>query len=245
MSFLGSINPGSQTVFERCDQLSFVCVPHSFNSTSFCGLTHFCRHESCESFVHNHCYENPVCSDGSNISMNKRENATIWESKISECYDFQCNNDTGPVYLRKCNIIEQVCNNGTCYYVEPNSDNEGFVVEIEVEGIDAIDLNITEIRNEISTLANIEADSFRIRVYVDENDQVSSILIIVNDEPTAKNIQQEIDELSPEERQGILRHFKSARVVVSEREIQLSRGKVVEGMSFIIMIAFIALLFTF
>ena len=63
--YLGSNDPieaGATNIFDGCDQLRFVCVPSNYNTDSFCGLDQFCKHESCESFLNNLCYE-PICGN--------------------------------------------------------------------------------------------------------------------------------------------------------------------------------------
>ena len=87
--YLGSNDPVQQNainIFKDCDQLTFMCVPSNYDSSLFCGLNSYCKHEACESFLRNHCYE-PVCNN-SMISMAKRENVTIWERKSSDCLNF-------------------------------------------------------------------------------------------------------------------------------------------------------------
>ena len=115
--YLGSNDPteeNTDSIFNGCDQLKFVCVSSSYNNSSFCGLNQFCKHESCESFLHNQCYENPVCNRNKTISMEKRENATLWESKTTGCYEFQCHNESGPMYWKQCNKTNEVCENDQC-----------------------------------------------------------------------------------------------------------------------------------
>jgi len=61
-------------------------------------------------------------------------------------------------------------------------------VEIEVIGINVTDLNMTQIRSELSNLTNINEDDLRIRVNVDENDNVVSIIVFTTNRTTADTI---------------------------------------------------------
>ena len=77
------------------------------------------------------------------------------------------------------------------------SKEEIQIVEIEVNGIDLTNLNMTEIRSTISNLTSIELDKLRIRVDVNEEDEVVHIIIIVDDDDktTADLISDKINEL--------------------------------------------------
>ena len=57
-------------------------------------------------------------------------------------------------------------------------------------------LNMTEIQSTISDLTNIEADKLRIRVDMNEQDEVVAIIIIVDDETTAEIIKDKVNELN-------------------------------------------------
>ena len=70
-----------------------------------------------------------------------------------------------------------------------------YIVEIDVEGIDITNLNMTEIQNVISNLTDIETDKLRIRVDMNEEDEVVHILVIVDDETTADTVNKSINAL--------------------------------------------------
>ena len=130
-----------------------------------------------------------MCNSTDNtISLEKRENATIWESKTTGCYEFQCHNDSGPIYWKQCNKTDEVCENDKCVVAK---EELPYYVEIEVEGINVTDLNMTEIQNTISDLIDMEVDEIRIRV--ETNDEVIRIIVIVNDEKTAEEISNSIN----------------------------------------------------
>ena len=195
--YLGSKDPirvNTKDIFTGCDQLKFVCVSSSYNSNSFCGLNQFCKHKTCESFLHNQCYENPVCNFRNNtISMEKREKATIWESKSTGCYEFQCDFNHGPIYWKQCNKTDEVCEDDECVVV---SENVTHYVEIEIDGINMTDLNMTEIQTTISDLTGIETDDIIIHVDTNENNEVIRIIVLVDDEDSAIIVSDKINQCS-------------------------------------------------
>jgi len=110
--------------FSGCDQLKFVCVPPAYDSDSFCGLNPLCKNESCESFVQNQCFA-PVCNNDT-ISMTKRKSAIEWENKTNACYEYQCVNDSGPIYWSQCNSTEEIkreCRNDQCIVIEQEASS--------------------------------------------------------------------------------------------------------------------------
>jgi len=136
----------------------------------------------------NACYEYQCHNDSGPLSW-KRENASIWESKSNACYEYQCYNGSA-IYWKQCNNTEeakQVCENDQCVEIKSEKE-EVFTILIEVEGIDVTDYNMTEIRNAISDLTNIEADRLRIRVNMTENDEVLYIIIIPDNKTAAEII---------------------------------------------------------
>ncbi len=54
---------------------------------------------------------------------------------------------------------------------------------------------MTEIQNSISNLTSIEADKLRIRVDINENDEVVAIIVVVTDKAKAYIISDKINEL--------------------------------------------------
>ena len=155
--------------------------------------------------------------------MTKRENATIWESKTTGCYEFQCHNDSGPIYWKQCNKTDEICENDQC--VVTREEDVTYSVEIEVDGIDITDLNTTEIQTTISDLTGIKADKLTIRVETNDNNEVVRIIVIVNDEKTAEEVKDKIniaiDEHNEEE---IVKHFVRAEVNVKENKLLVSSG---------------------
>ena len=100
-----------------------------------------------------------------------------------------------------------------------------YSVEIEVDGINLSDLNMTEIQITINNLTGIEADKLRIRVDTNDNNKVIHIIVIVDDEKTAEIISKSINtEIEEQNQEGFLRYCKNARVIVKENKLSISRG---------------------
>ena len=122
--------------------------------------------------------------------MTKRENATIWESKTTGCYEFQCHNDSGPIYWKQCNKTDEICENDHCIVTK---EEVTYSVEIEVDGINVTDLNMTEIQTTISDLTGIDEGKIRIRVDINDNNDVIRVIVVADDEETAEIISKSIN----------------------------------------------------
>ena len=112
-------------------------------------------------------------------------------------------------------------------------------VEIDVDGIDLTNLNMTEIQSTISNLTNIETDKLRIRVDINDNDKVVHIIVIVDDKSTADIIKDKISTAIKEGNPKI-RQFK--RVEVKVKELEVSSGMMYEGWMSLIMVVLISFL---
>lgn len=112
--------------------------------------------------------------------------------------------------------------------------------------MDVSDLNMTEIRNTISNLTNIEADKLRIQVVTNDKDEIIRIIVIADDEATADTIRDILNEAIDEHKQdGIIRHFKNVKVAVKEKELSLSCGMKKDEKMITIAASFVLLLFHF
>ena len=63
---------------------------------------------------------------------------------------------------------------------DSEDERELYVVEIDVEGINVTNLNMTEIQTTISDLTGIEADKLKIQVDTNDNNEVTLIVVIVD-----------------------------------------------------------------
>ena len=98
-----------------------------------------------------------------------------------------------------------------------------YSVEIEVDGLDLTELNMTEIQITISNLTGIETDKLRIRVDINDKNDIVHIIVIVDDEETADRISTSInDAIDEHNEEGIVRHFKRAKVVMEDSNLSIS-----------------------
>ena len=157
------------------------------------------------------------------------------KNKSNGCYEFQCHNESGPIYWKHCNKTDEVCENDQCVIKEEVT----YYVEIEVNGIDVSDLNMTEIQQTISNLTNIKADKVRIQVETNDKNEVITIIVIVDDEESANQLMKKIDE---HDQEGFLRNCKSVRVVMKENKLSVSSG-IMKKEGFINMITIVFMAF--
>jgi len=100
---------------------------------------------------------------------------------------------------------------------------DGVVVEIDIEGSQARELNTTELREILSELAGTELDIVTIRAERNDIGHIIRIVVVVNDDDTAHLIADAINHRDPNESDGVLKHAKEARVIVKFIEVSRSR----------------------
>jgi len=190
----------------------------------------------------NGCYEYVCDNESGEAKSGRRDNATEWESKSNGCYVYECHNNSGGIYWKECNSTketEKVCENDQCIDLESEKEEEVFHVEIEVEGIDLTNLNMSEIQNTISELTNIEKDKLRIRVDLNEKDEVITVIVVVDDKTTAENIVDKIN-IAIKEDNPKVRQFKRAEL--KAKELNISSGMMNEEFVLLIMFTIISFL---
>ena len=139
----------------------------------------------------------------------KRDNATMWE-RSTECYEFECNFERGPIFWNRCNGSDEFCEDDKCIIMK---EEMTYTVEIEVEGMEVTDMNMTEIRNTISDLTQIEMDKLRIRIDANDNDKISRIIVIADDASTADIISKTINAEIIDQSQSCQRNNQSLRIM--------------------------------
>ena len=71
----------------------------------------------------NACYEYQCHSDSGEFTVNKRENATEWESKSNACYEYQCHNESGGISRKRENATEWESKSNACYEHQCHNDS--------------------------------------------------------------------------------------------------------------------------
>ena len=84
-----------------------------------------------------------------------------------------------------------MCENDQCVVTKEDIIHS---VEIEVQGIDVTDFNLTEIQTTISDLTGVDTDKLRIRVETDSHNEITKIIVIVDDEQTAEIISKTVNQ---------------------------------------------------
>ena len=102
-----------------------------------------------------------------------------------------------------------------------------YTVVIEVEEMNVSSFDMREIQNIISDLTNIEAERIRIRFDTNDKNEITHIIVIVDDKTTAERVRNMINmAIDEDNHEELFRHFKSARVEVNE--LPMSRGCIIE-----------------
>ena len=141
---------------------------------------------------------------------------------MNGCYENQCHNESGPVYWNQCNETSEVCENDQC--VVWQKVVYSVVIELE-EGIDVSELSMSEIRSATSVLAHVEENKVRIRVEVNEKNEIIRIIVTLSDKTTAENIKNIISvEIKEHNQEGFIKHFQGVKVETKEKDILVSRG---------------------
>jgi len=186
-------NPQSASTFVDVD---LVCVPMKYNSTNFCAKYNV-KVSSCEAFVaqHNQCYQ-VLEWQAADITVKKRANASLWEKKSNNCFEYECLNTSGKFAWSKCNStgdIRRMCIDNECVTEEGESFNrDKWGVEIDVN-ITPNELDLDELSEllsnatgkhgvkigteSVSTTGNV----VRIVVFVDDPDVANTIAKTIED----------------------------------------------------------------
>jgi len=197
VDYLGSEEPdcvesvtGSSIASTFVD-VDVICVPMNYSSSSFCRK-YDVKVDSCEKFVaqHNQCYE-VLEWQAEEITVKKRANATLWEKKTNNCFEYQCKNESGRIAWSKCNstdAVQRMCINNKCVSENDASSGDKWTVELDVDinpndydqeelaGILANETGIEGIAKYIGTITIDKTGNIvKIVVYVDKEDQAKAI----------------------------------------------------------------------
>jgi len=95
-------------------QLTDLCVSPDYQSNTFCGQSVTSSTDNCKNYrsFFNHCYEGNYNESG--FVIEKRKNATEWESKAYGCVEYTCYNSSGQYIHRECGEPPECYSNGVC-----------------------------------------------------------------------------------------------------------------------------------
>ena len=132
-----------------------------------------------------------------NYEKHPKYNEWIEQNQDNECFEYQCDNESGLIGWSICNGTEQMnktCVDGKCIEnKKQNEDKWGIIIEMD-DNMKAIDLNITEFIIDIITISGInntiDIDEIikTTEIQIDENGDIMNIVIYVEEEETANII---------------------------------------------------------
>ena len=174
VSYLGLSDPGpnSSQIFPQ--NISFICVPESYNSDTFCGANVSCKSEHCGV-----CYSFTV--DGS-CSASETNSAIEWEKQSNECIEYLCDNLKGNIKRSRCECIDGRC------ITQEDTENKTHAIEMDVEDLNSTNITSIDIAIELSDLTGIDLDDIIISVEYNDDGIITKIIVYVNDESTADTL---------------------------------------------------------
>ena len=214
LSYQGSSDPVlNMTAFfgDNNDALSMICVDINYNSTIFCGRNITCKSESCGSVVRgsNECYEvsmngnECIVKQKKNINqcydyitsndeciIKKKLNVSEWESRTDECMSYVCHNESGRLSWKKCRSIDETT--GICLNEECVNDDSSTAEQWPVL-ITTFPVEPYGIMKELSIFTGIEISDLRIEQEDDVDGKVNRVILLVEDENTARRITESIN----------------------------------------------------
>jgi len=178
-----------------------ICVPPDYTSPSFCGAPVTSNADLCQKFrsKFNKCYKASTYIDG-DFKQEKKRSVIEWESRSTGCEWYGCSNDTGNINFNTCNSTETVAR--MC--VKDECKEWLWSVVLDINGFNLTDLDISEIEDEIARITNTSTKKFTYYLIYDENGNLVSIVIFVEDKETADimaaAINEHLEECKPEDK---------------------------------------------
>lgn len=197
VNYLGSTEPEFPDPSSAFVSVDVVCVPKNYTSESFCRR-YSVKVDSCEEFVaqHNQCYE-VLEWQAQEITVKKRANATLWDKKTNNCFEYQCFNATGGKAWSKCNSTNDehwMCADNSCVREEEAIKKDKYAVEMsyniapseyDVEELTLVLVNITGLQDDELSIASEATEStgnvIRVVVFVDDEESANDIVAAVED----------------------------------------------------------------
>jgi len=176
------------------------CAFATYKSTSFCGNPLDVNSSAFDSvrLQHNKCYEVFVCSDSTSI-VQKRSNASEWETQTDGCIEYYCDNESGNLLRYTCvsdDEYNRACVDGKCEETAIMRE-DAWSVEIDLpNGTNILDLDTNELLMNISNATGVDVDELRIGTEVNSEGQIVRLIIYLPDEDTAQSIVKMVEDCS-------------------------------------------------
>ena len=218
-------------------------MPPDYKQDDFGGAPVTSTNTLCKSFRNqfNHCYEGTYING--KIQKQKRSNATQYEEQTNGCFGFYCDDDIGKLSWSLCNTTNEttrICVNEQCANESVIPDGRIWSVVIKVKDVEAINVNISEIAEDASSLIGGGPDSLSVGLTVDDDGYVIDVIVYVDDEETANLLVEGIYNMDKGEgcKYHTLCKSTSASIEVADLDISSANRNCVVAMdaiSFVIM----------
>ena len=177
----------SQSTF-NISAIQFMCVPESFVSSSFCGISDIIKSNNCETIREeiNQCF-----TTDKNGTVQKKADVVEWEGRTTDCFNYTCDNNTGYGFESLCTGDNQICMNDRCEEEETLNDN--WKVVIDVDEMSVTDWTSTELLSIISKWSGVDAENMKIGIETNDEGQIIRIIVIVKDEHDANSIVRSVE----------------------------------------------------
>jgi len=226
-SYLGTLQPtDGDLVFSSCNSLKTVCVPSDYVNGSFFGMDISRKSSSSDDLhsMYSSCFDVTCSSTG--FVVRERYEALLWNSQTNDCVEYQCNNQSGFISWKMCNNTkddEFYCMDEKCVQKEKVEEHK-WEITIEIEETDAVELNTTDIMEQISKLSGIDIEKLTVGIDLNDEGQVISIIVYVDEEDSMKMIVEAVEDIpeSGECEHGILCYKKTVHVKTHSLSLSIS-----------------------
>jgi len=240
--YFGIANPGLSTVdpFKGCDAIEHVCVPREYIGDAFCKKPVYPKSDAPElnalNTSNNQCFGVLICNQTYGVAV-ERANVSTWANRIHNCFEFYCDNETGPSVYAKCAV-----NSSGSFACVPdhwnekdicaiNDDNiavkgDDWVVVVDFkENISASHYNKTDVIDDIRSISGVSSyTTIKLGSEIDEENYLQHLYISVYDEKSAKTIKTNLEDT-----------FESSPceygVICGGKEAYIIPGKAISGAS--------------
>ena len=136
----------------------------------------------------------PLLKSGDIVTIEKRE-AIEWEDRSNACVECLCSEERGLYMETVCLSTEAkrfMCGNDGCLDLRIL----GWAVEINVEGMKAVDFTSVEIAQELKALTGVDVDpTNKIGMELGEEGSVVRVIVFLDDEKTSQKIADAVNAL--------------------------------------------------
>ena len=161
----------------------------------------------------NECYDAAIVNK--EWKVQKNDDVVMWEDQTTGCVNFSCDNQTGKM-VTGCGK-DKLCFEDKCVKRDLLDDKEHVVI-IDFDNVTIIELDPFVVVSIISNITSIDVEKIEIAVEHDDEGKVPHILVIVDNETSAKTILEKVNKVSkdPACSSGIICRSTNARLRVKD-----------------------------